>query len=214
MTLLSWQSLIFLIPIGVGTILAIGAAFAVDSDGVGGAGHAGPEHGLGAGFDHDHDHGPAALPDGGRVPITIRLMLATLTFGGVGLAVSYLFGGEAPTPSTLATVGAGVGGLVGSLFVSRLVARLFAQRWPLLETETIGRRDLLGSTGRAVLPLGPAGGVVQVHDRRGNLHQLPCRTLVGEPALPVGAPVLLVDYDEGRGVYRATTNPLTTRGRY
>jgi hypothetical protein len=50
--------------------------------------------------------------------------------------------------------------------------------------------------------------VVQVRDRRGNLHQLSCRTLHGEPTLPLGSDVLLVEYDGHRGVYRATANPL------
>jgi hypothetical protein len=115
--------------------------------------------------------------------------------------------------SPLRTAVAALVALAATAWISTRLARLFTQRLPLLETETVGRRELLGSTGRAVLPVGPAGGLVQVHDRRGNLHQLPCRTLEGEPALAAGAEILLVDYDEPRAIYRATANPLPPRPR-
>src|SRR5262249_44714908 len=93
----------------------------------------------------------------------------------------------------------------GSWWVSGRIARVFARR--LVETETVTRRDLLGATGRAVLAIGPSAGVAQVHDRRGNLHQVHVRTLAGEGALPPGAEILLVDYDEEARVYRAVANP-------
>jgi hypothetical protein len=48
----------------------------------------------------------------------------------------------------------------------------------------------------------------QVRDRRGNLHQVACRTLAGEAPLPPGAEVLLVDHDERTHVYRVSSNPL------
>jgi hypothetical protein len=197
MSPLSWQSLVFLIPTGIGALLAIGAAFAIHDDGAGGAGH--PEAVEGQAVAAGHHH----APDGGRMPLTIRLMVASLAFGGIGRSLSYVIG-SSPLRTALAALVA----LVATAWISTRLTRLFTQRLPLLETETVGRRELLGSTGRAVLPVGPAGGLVQVHDRRGNLHQLPCRTLEGEPALAAGTEVLLVDYDEPRAIYRATANPL------
>jgi hypothetical protein len=194
MNLLHWHRLIFLVPIGLGTVLAIGAALSLDG---GGADH--PEG------DHETAHGHAL--DLGRLPLTIRLMLASLSFGGIGLSVTYLLGSVAsPTHAALAAWIA----LMGAIFISGRLARVFAQRLPLFETETVTRRELLGSTGRAVLQVGPAGGLVQVHDRRGNLHQLASRSLKGEGVLAAGTPVVLVDYDEGRGLFEVTSDP--TRG--
>lgn len=194
MFLLSWHGLVFLIPIGIGTALAIGAAFALGADG------ADPPAG-----DHLGDDG---VPEIGRIPLTVRLMLWSLTFGGSGLCLTYLLGGLTRFSALGATLLAAVASTTFALIVDRQVARLVVRRVPLVETQTINRRELLGSTGRAVLALGPSGGLVQVHDGRGNLHQVPARTFDGEPALGVGAAVLLVDYDPQRGVFRATGNPI------
>jgi uncharacterized membrane protein YsdA (DUF1294 family) len=202
MFLLSWHSLVFLIPIGIGTALAIGAAFALgagDADQPAGDAHLG---------DHDGADQSDAVPEVGRIPLTARLMLWSLTFGGGGLSLTYLLGGLARQHPVLATVIAAKVAVALVVLVDRQVARLVLRRVPLLETQTINRRDLLGSTGRAVLALGPCAGLVQVHDRRGNLHQVVAHTFDGEPALAAGADVLLVDYDPQKGVFRATVNPI------
>ena len=207
MFLLSWHSLVFLIPIGIGTALAIGAAFALGADG------ADQPAGAAPGDAHvDHTGSGAEQDDGvlevGRIPLTIRLMLWSLTFGGSGLCLTYLLSGLARLHPLLATLLAAAVGSTLAVMLNRQVARLVLRRAPLLETQTINRRELLGSTGRAVLALGPGGGLVQVHDGRGNLHQVPARTFDGEPALAAGADVLLVDYDPQKGVFRATGNPI------
>jgi hypothetical protein len=200
MLLLSWQSLVFLIPIGMGTALAIGAAFALGEDGVDQPAEGDDTQGEGGGQGH--------APDIGRIPLTVRLMFWSLSFVGTGLCATYLMSGLDIVPPRLGTIIAAKLGLLLAFLVDRKLARLCARRLPLLETQTINRRDLLGSTGHAVLPIGPEGGLVQVHDRRGNLHQVPARTFPGEPALAAGAEVLLVDHDPQKGVFHATGSPL------
>jgi hypothetical protein len=203
MSLLSWQTLVFLIPLGVGCLLALGAAFGL------GAGDDGEAGGDGGGHHGGHDgaHHPDTWLGLGHLPLTIRLMLLSLTFGGIGLCLSYLLAGGVGR-STLGGLGTVAVALVGAWWVSGRLARLVARRLPLLETETVRRQDLLGSTGRAVLAIGPTGGLAQVHDRRGNLHQVRCHTLPDEAPLPAGADVLLVDYDEEARLYRATASPV------
>jgi hypothetical protein len=202
MFLLSWHILVFLIPIGIGTALAIGAAFALGADGAD----------QPAGDVHVPDDGAApddGVPEIGRIPLTVRLMIWSLTFGGSGLCLTYLASGLARLHPLLAPLLATAFGSMVAVVVDHQVARLVLRRVPLLETQTINRRELLGSTGRAVLALGSGGGLVQVHDGRGNLHQVPARTFDGEPTLAAGADVLLVDYDPQKGVFRATGNPIT-----
>jgi Protein of unknown function (DUF1449) len=194
MALFGWQSLVFLIPLGVGCLVALGAALGLAE---GGAGPAGGEHVE----DDGHDDGAFAA---GRVPLMVRLMLFTLTFGGLGLSLGYLLGGLAGWR----ILGIGAVAAIGAWVSSVAVGRLFARRLPLLESETIKRAELLGASGRAVLAIGPGAGLVQVHDRRGNLHQVAARTLAGEAALPAGAAVLLVDYDEREKIVRVTKSPI------
>lgn len=174
---LSWQCLVFLIPIGLGTLLAIGAALGLEG---------------------------GAEDDGGVAPLSFRLMVWALSFGGIGLCVGYLGGREGAVGMAVTTLASAL----VAWWISRRVGWLFATRLPLLETESAGRRDLVGTGGRAVLAIGPGSGLAQVHDARGKLHQVVCRTLSGEAPIAPGAAVLLVDYDEARAVYRASAHPL------
>jgi hypothetical protein len=189
-----WQSLLFLIPLGVGGLLALGAALGVMGEGDG--------HHDGDG-DGDGDDGSTWLALG-KVPVTVRLMLLTVPFGSLGLATTHLLGQQ--TGGWRVLVAAAVA-VLGTWAVAGRVARLFRDRVRMVETETISRRELVGGVGRAVLGIGAASGLAQVKDRRGNLHQVSCRTLDGEVVLRAGAEVLVVDYDEEGKVFYVTGNP-------
>ena len=198
MSLLDWRSLLFLIPLGTGGLLALGAALGLlegDADG---------EHGGDDDCDGEGGDGSTWLALG-RVPLTVRLLLLTLPFGSLGLAAMYLLAGRI-SPGLGVSVAVLVGA-VGTWIIGGRLARLFRTHVRTVETETVARRDLVGAEGRVVLPVGASWGLAQVHDRRGNLHQVGCRTMEDEAPLASGTEILLVDYDEGQRVYHAVPNP-------
>lgn len=195
MSWLQWQRLLFLIPLGIGALLAAAAALGVLGDG--------DADGDGDGDGHGEADGSSWLSLG-RVPLTVRVMLLTVPFGSLGLSALYLMGGQGD--GWRVAVAAAVA-LVATWWIAGRAARLFRDRVRMVETETITRRDLVGGVGRAVLGVGAASGLAQVKDRRGNLHQVSCRTLDGEPVLPAGTEVLVVDYDEAEKLYYVTGNP-------
>jgi hypothetical protein len=196
-SLVQWQTLLFLIPLGVGGLLAVGAALGF-LEGGGGEGEGEVD------ADGEGEDGSTWLALG-RVPLTVRLLLLTVPFGSVGLAVTYLLGGM-ESAGLRAVIAAAVAGAT-TWGVAGWAARIFRSRVRMLETETISRRELVGGAGKAVLGIGASSGLAQVKDRRGNLHQVSCRMLGGEAPLRAGAEVLVVDYDEEGRVYYVTANP-------
>jgi hypothetical protein len=199
MSLLAWQQLLFLIPTAVGVLLAVGAALGLADHG-GDAGETGDAHDAHDAPDADGEHAPSSS-DGaaalavGRVPVLLRALLLSLSFGGTGLVASYLLAATNASPTARALISLPVA-LAAAWLVGGRLARALTRRLPLLESQVLTRQDLVGSVGRAVLPIGPAGGLAQVFDRHGNLHQVSCRLLATEAAVPVGGDLLLVDYDE------------------
>src|SRR5215207_7271199 len=132
MSLFSWQTLLFVIPIAVGSLLALGAAFGMAGSG----GDAGGGHDLdGDAPDDTVQHAGDSLALG-RVPLTLRLLLFSLSFGGLGLMASYLLA-SANEISIGRTGLAAALALVGSWFVSGRLARRLVRRLPLVESETV-----------------------------------------------------------------------------
>jgi membrane protein implicated in regulation of membrane protease activity len=207
-TLLAWHTLVFYIPVAFGALLALGAAFGLAG---GGAGAEGPDGDVGAdgdsdgageaGADGDAGADPLSLLALGKLPLALRLMLLAFSFGGVGLVLGPLIRAVAP-PALGGALSVAVAA-IGALVISGTTARLLARRLPLFETETVRRADLVGCEGKLVLPASPAGGLAQVRDRRGNLHQVRCRLEPGAPSLPAGSAVLLVDHDQEANVFLA-----------
>jgi hypothetical protein len=215
-TLLGWQNLVFYVPVAFGALLALGAAFGLAGDGAHGEGAAADAGGGGTSGDGGGDPGggDASGDDGlsllalGQLPLAVRLMLLAFTFGGLGLVVGPVLRALIPGAPALAGLLSVAVAAPGALLLSAAVARLAARRMPMLETETVRRADLVGAVGRLVLPASANGGLLQVHDRRGNLHQVACRLPAGEPELPSGAGVLLIDYDETAGAFVVAPSPL------
>jgi hypothetical protein len=100
-----------------------------------------------------------------------------------------------------------------ALLLDRTVTGWMARRLPMFETQTVRRAELVGAVGRVVLAASERGGVAQVRDARGDLHQVTCRLAPGEHLSP-GAQVLLIEYDERSGAYLGEPAPfeLAPRG--
>jgi hypothetical protein len=132
-------------------------------------------------------------------------MLLSFAFGGVGLVVEPLVHRFVAHAGLACLAAAGLAAWCAVL-LDRTVVRWMARRLPLFESQTIRRAQLVGAVGRVVLAVGARGGVAQVRDARGDLHQVTCRLAAGE-ALPPGAEVLLIEYDERTGVYLGERAP-------
>ena len=206
MSLLGWQQLLFLIPTAVGVLLAAGAAMGLSDGGSADGDHDGDPVDGSAGGDTPADgvrDGGTDLP-AGRVPLLMRAMLLSLTFGGAGLVTSYLLATVPALSPTARALNALAIALVVAWWASGRLGRLFTRQLPLRESQAIRRQDLVGSVGKAVLPIGPGSGLAQVSDRHGNLHQVSCRLLADEPVVPIGTELLLVEYDERNQRYLAS----------
>jgi membrane protein implicated in regulation of membrane protease activity len=200
--LLAPARLVFLIPLAFGLLLGLGAASGLGGDADGTDVDAGHAHDVEAG---DHGAGALAALVLGRIPLLLGAMVFALAFGGLGLLVGPWLGAALPGAAGLVlAVGTAAGGATA---ITRGVARLLATRLRLVESESVRREELAGRIGTAILPVGPDAGLLQVHDGRGNLHQLACRTPSAEPPVPAGRAVLIVEYDRARGLCLVVADP-------
>jgi hypothetical protein len=155
---LAWQNLVFYLPLALSLLLTATSALHLH---------------------HDHD-----LLD---VPISIVLLIACLSFGGLGLLCNALF---APGLASVAVAAAGM------LVITRQSAKLLARHLPSSETYLISRRDFTGCSGTLLLPADESCGYAQIKDREGNVHNLQCRAVSGR--LAKGTTIVIVEYDEER----------------
>ncbi|HJV33217.1 MAG TPA: hypothetical protein VJ694_04280 [Patescibacteria group bacterium] len=217
----AWQNLIFLIPIGFGLLMFLGAAFGgADSDGHDFDGDAGHDLGHDAGHGDGHDGGKEAgknAPRGanpldatasethgfhpvgsfldllgvGRVPLTLVLAIAGLTFGGTGYVGNILLSGTGLDAAYFAWITI-PGAFVAMTFLTGGVARGINRIMPTSESYNVTQHDLVGRTGTLVLPADATRGLAQVTDRQGNVFNVTCRTDGAE--LASGQEVLVLEY--------------------
>lgn len=214
--LLSWQNLLFLIPIAAGLLLAIGTAM-----GFGGE----AEHDVDADADADADTDADGDGDSdndsvgdkalslfgiGRVPLGIILMTAFLIFGCVGVASNAFLAPLLRAPVLYGLVSLGVAFTAMVLLTGR-VARLVSRLMPTTETYTVSKNDLVGVSGTLVLPATATSGLAQVYDHDKNLHQIICVSSEGD--LPKGSEILVIDYSAEKGVYTVVKNPAADAGQ-
>jgi membrane protein implicated in regulation of membrane protease activity len=227
--LLELHNLVFLIPMAFGILLVFGSLFGLGHEADHDVEHD-MDHDVGH-HDHGHDHGHAkdgktqnplaAAPTGegnehplylqffamlglGRVPLTVLLMILSLTFGCIGLVFNLVLGPMLKTPWLYGWISFGAA-VVGSFFLSGKIARLVNRFMPSTETHVVSKHDLIGRTGTLVLPASATGGVAQVTDRYGNVHNVACR--INDGSLPEGREIIVFDYDQENDVYAVAAYP-------
>jgi hypothetical protein len=163
---------------------------------------------------HDADHGDHEGDSAG--PGVLSLLLGMLGVGRVPLAIVWqtLFTMFGLTGVTVTTVAASLLGpprpfflafsipiaLVAGSVLSASTVRGVARLIPSSSGDATRKRDLVGCTGVVISSrVDQEFGEVRLKDPLGRTLRLICHTLPGEPALPEGAEVVVVDYERSQG---------------
>jgi membrane protein implicated in regulation of membrane protease activity len=212
--LTAWYNIVFIIPMALGMVLAVGSVLGGGLDG-----EHDYDHGAG---DHDvhGDQGGNPLDMSpkqsrsiflrllsafgfGRVPLMILLMMASLIFGGAGFISNSFLEPLLVTPWVYFWISLGIA-LVCMSFLTGRIARAINKFMPTIESHGITKSDLIGSTGSLVLPTDTKSGTAHVKDAAGDLHRVNVRTEEG--VLNVGVPILILDFEPETNTYVVQEN--------
>ena len=197
--LLTWDTLLFVLPIALAIVLGAGALTGLvgevelDLDTV----DVDVDIDVDADADGDGDgeaHSVLAVLAWlglGRAPLTVLLTIGLLTFGGTGLALRGSIG-----PILALAVA-----LVLSPLATSVLGRTIGRYMPTSETYVQTRGALVGCSGFARLPVTGEFGVAQVTDDGGTLRQIRCRIEESDESIDKGGPLVVVDYDETSRTY-------------
>ena len=221
---LAWHDLMFALPLAIGIAMAAGVALGGlhgqqgDTDtGHGDAGHADAGHDLhhdAHSVDLNLPNQPARRPLGralwillglGRVPLSLVMMVGPLLFGATGWILNAILATVIAAPHVYVWLSL-AGATIVSLLATGVLAHLIGRWLPLNESFSTRNEDLVGCVGHLVHAASPITGLAHVHDRRGNLQQVQCRTEDG--ALAKGAEVLLVSFDDRTQRFIVSQDPL------
>lgn len=196
----------------------------LDGDGEGADPEAGsepdPDHGSDAGEHAEPGEGHASIGGlawalsalgVGRVPLAIVWQTFFTMFGLIGITAttvtSSLLG--SPRPFFLA-ISFPLALVLGALLTAG-TARGIARLVPSSSGDATRKRDLVGCSGVVISTKVDAEfGEVRLRDPQGRTLRLICHALPGEPALPEGTEVVVVDYERSKGhlfVSRLTALP-------
>lgn len=205
--LLAWQNVVFYLPLAVGLLLIFGSVLGLHDHHAGHDAGAGGHDGAGHESHDGHDSLFArafALLGVGRVPLTVVLMISSLYFGGLGIICNTFLSSAGLAPSFYGPISVAVA-FVGMVALSGATTRLIQRHFPTSESYPISRQDFAGCSGTLLLPADRSSGYAQVKDREGNVHNIRCRTMQG--ALPKGAAILVIEYDEDSKTFTIDANP-------
>lgn len=218
---LQWWNVVYLAPLAISLIWILASAMggmhigAPHTGGGHGASH-GLGHDLGHGFGHHHGighshsangnaHGHSGNESGfsqkilnilgiGQVPITLLLGIFMFCWGACGMAMNQFFSGIGKYPLVYIWPSMGITFLI-SFALTRAMAAIVARTLPAEETFGVSRRELVGSTGKAVFTISAKGGTVDICDKYGTLHREQAKTGDEESTVLSGTEVLILDYD-------------------
>ena len=146
----------------------------------------------------------------GRVPLTIIIQTFFLIWSFAGWTATSALSRVFATPWLFFVPSLLIAGVVAVL-LTRVVARPLARWMPSTETYAVGKQQLVGRIGEVVLPVTVTSGTVQVHDTRGNLHQIACRVGGEGVELPRGSEVIVVSFEEAANRYLVVASELDHR---
>lgn len=160
---------------------------------------------------HGEGHGPSLHGAGtvgtvaqilglGRVPLSISLMLLSYTAGIVGWASNEVLGARIGTPAKFFPLSLLLA-LASGLLMIRLAGSIMGRYLPAFSTTAIDRRQLVGMTATAILPVNDKYGQVSLHDQFGTLHVMGCRVRDGAQPIEKGASVVLIRYLPERDMF-------------
>lgn len=221
--LFAWYNLIFLLPIltGIVATLAATSGFGMEAGESDGPETETESHASG-GFDADSDsdsdadgdnvpdHAIEAHSDGnlferalsllgvGRVPLSIVITVASLTFGVTGILLNTLLLPIWKIPTLIASVST-LGSFIAMFVITGGLARWLSKILPSVETYGVSNTGLEGRVGILVLGANTEFGVVHVLDEYHQLHRVQCKTFKG--TLSEGTEVIIIKYEEAEKIY-------------
>ena len=134
----------------------------------------------------------------GRVPLTLVLAIAGLTFGGAGYVGNILLAGTGVDTAYFAWITIPAA-FVSMTFFTGGIARGINRIMPTSESYNVTQHHLVGQTGTLVLPADATRGLAQVKDPQGTVYNITCRT--DGPELPSGQEILVLEYVAEKDAY-------------
>jgi hypothetical protein len=139
----------------------------------------------------------------GKLPISFLIMILFLTWGVIGFGLNNILYPKLNAQNLLGLLPsitlpiAGFGSILATSWLARMSAKLIRTD----DGKAIKRHELLGLTGKAVLPIGSEFGMAQVRDAKGDLYEISCRMAAGTNPVEKGAKVRLVGYNANLRLY-------------
>ena len=143
---------------------------------------------------------------GAGLPITLAIPMLMVLWGGVGLLANQALEPLLRFPALFLPLSVGLS-LMVMMFTGRTAARMARRLLNNRRPTAVRRGGLIGCEGYAVYTITDEGGVAQVRDPFGNRHRIVCRTMPGEPPIPVDTPILVVRYSEEERLYLVEPHP-------
>ena len=216
--LTQWYNLIFLVPGGLALVLLLVAGAFSAGDNSAGDADGDADVDADANIDSDADgeveeesasqmsHGALALIGGGKAPLTLLIGTLLLGWGFSGYWANELLGPVVRQPVLLVCASVPLAA-VCAVLLSRTAAGLISRYAPKMETAAVMRASLAGQEARVVYPISAASGRAYHYDKKGILHDLPCRVRAGQPEIAKGKTVILVGYDDAARSFWAEPSP-------
>jgi hypothetical protein len=136
----------------------------------------------------------------GKVPLSIALMLLCYTMGTAGWISNGLLEPRLKDPAVFFPLSLLLA-LVTGFAVLRFAGTLMGRYLPPVSTSAVHKRQLVGLTAKAVLPVDEKFGQACLYDQYGTLHVVGCRVRDGAPNIEKGAPVVLIKYMADRDLF-------------